>query len=126
MNRQDIIAMAREAGFLTGSRDYCDGSGQFPFVQSVATGNFLVELEKFHALAIAKDRKRLSTGVDLPPPQVASHDVDSVHGRWLAALKQIRESGWNEHPTAVWMQKVAAHAMEPSKWPAQPDQPPHE
>lgn len=45
--------------------------------------------------------------------------------RTLAALKTIRESGWNEHPTAVWMQKVAAHAMEPNKWPAQPTQPPH-
>lgn len=45
--------------------------------------------------------------------------------RTLQALKKIRESGWNEHPTAVWMQKVAAEAMEPGKWPEQPDQPPH-
>ena len=39
------------------------------------------------------------------------------------ALKTIRESGWNEHPTSIWMQKVAANAMEPNKWPKQPDQP---
>ncbi len=45
--------------------------------------------------------------------------------RMKAALKTIRESGWNEHPTAIWMQKVAAHAMEPHKWPEQPNQPPH-
>lgn len=41
-------------------------------------------------------------------------------------LQRIRHAGQNEHPTAQWMQKVAAHAMEPAQWPAQPDQPPHE
>lgn len=39
------------------------------------------------------------------------------------ALQQIREAGYNEHPTAVWMQKVAAHAMEPNKFPHPGEQP---
>jgi hypothetical protein len=34
----------------------------------------------------------------------------------LAALAKIRFAGNDSHPTAIWMQKVAAHAMEPEKW----------
>lgn len=54
--RDDILRMAREAGFITGTRDYADGDGAMPFVQSVATGTFLPELERFHALATERER----------------------------------------------------------------------
>lgn len=33
------------------------------------------------------------------------------------ALRQIRMAAYNDHPTCVWMQKVAAHALEPQKFP---------
>lgn len=56
MNRADVLRMAREAGFQTGTRDLADGNGGMPFVQSVATGNFLVELERFAALAVEHER----------------------------------------------------------------------
>lgn len=39
------------------------------------------------------------------------------------ALQQIRQAGYNEHPTSVWMQKVAAHALEPRKFPNPGEQP---
>jgi hypothetical protein len=51
--------MAREAGFQTGKRDYADGNGAYPFVVSVATGNFLVELKAFEALVRADERERI-------------------------------------------------------------------
>lgn len=40
-----------------------------------------------------------------------------------SALQQIREAGYNEHPTSVWMQKVAAHALEPQKFAHPGEQP---
>jgi len=39
------------------------------------------------------------------------------------ALSKIRFAGNNADATAVWMQKVAAHATEPAKWP-DPGSPP--
>ena len=39
------------------------------------------------------------------------------------ALQQIRQAGYNEHPTSVWMQKVAAHALEPQKFAHPGEQP---
>jgi hypothetical protein len=56
---KDTIDMAREAGFQTGKRDYADGNGTYPFVVSVATGNFLVELKAFEALVRADERERI-------------------------------------------------------------------
>jgi hypothetical protein len=46
------------AGFQTGKRDYADGSSTYPFVVSVATGNFLVELKAFEALVRADERNK--------------------------------------------------------------------
>jgi len=53
---RDTIELARMAGFQTGKRDYADGNGAYPFVVSVATGNFLVELKAFEALVRADER----------------------------------------------------------------------
>jgi hypothetical protein len=58
---KDTIDMAREAGFQTGKRDYADGNGTYPFVVSVATENFLVELKAFEALVRADERNRTWT-----------------------------------------------------------------
>lgn len=54
--RDDILSMAREAGFITGTRDYADGSGALPYVQSIATNTFLPELERFRAIATERER----------------------------------------------------------------------
>jgi hypothetical protein len=37
--------------------------------------------------------------------------------RYRAALEKIRFAGNASHPIAIWMQKVAAHAMQPEQWP---------
>jgi hypothetical protein len=50
--------MAREAGFQTGKRDYADGHGAYPFVVSVSTGNFPVELKAFADLVRADEREK--------------------------------------------------------------------
>lgn len=54
MSNDDIIRMAREAGFSTGTRDYADGNGGHPFVTPVASGSCLPEIERFAALVEAK------------------------------------------------------------------------
>ena len=51
-------------------------------------------------------------------------DKNTEIARLMVALKTIRFAGQNANPTTIWMQKVAAHAMEPNQWPEQPDKPP--
>lgn len=40
-----------------------------------------------------------------------------------AALTKIRTAGYNWDATSQWMQKVAANALEPGKWPDPGEQP---
>jgi hypothetical protein len=47
----------------------------------------------------------------------AGSDSKRLVMRYEAALKEIRFSGNAGDARAIWMQKVAAHAMEPEKWP---------
>ena len=61
---RDTIELARMAGFQTGKRDYADGSSTYPFVVSVATGNFLVELKAFEALVRADEREACAKVAD--------------------------------------------------------------
>lgn len=48
-----------------------------------------------------------SATTDTPPPEPVERH----------ALRQIREADPHEHSACVWMQKVAAHALEPQKFP---------
>lgn len=50
--------------------------------------------------------------------------ADQRRAHLETGLKVIRHAGQNFDSTAVWMQKIAAHALEPEKWPLPPDQPP--
>lgn len=50
MTDTDIIRMAREAGFMTGTRDYANGEGSLPFVMPIGTSTCLPELARFAAL----------------------------------------------------------------------------
>ena len=56
MNRDDIIRMAREAGFQTGVIHGADGSPIQTLVQHIGH-SCIVELERFYALAVAKERE---------------------------------------------------------------------
>lgn len=72
MNRQEIIAMAREAGFLP---------------------NSLTErswLERFAALVAAKERERLASDVELPKP--IERD-DTEHAVNYCTIDQARDYG---------------------------------
>lgn len=57
MNRDEIIEMARQAGFQTGAYDYADGNGGLPFIAPIASGNCLPEIERFAALVSEKERE---------------------------------------------------------------------
>jgi hypothetical protein len=55
--------------------------------------------------------------------ELSMDEKDEKIKRLEAALAKIRFAGNNAHATAIWMQKVAAHAMEPEKWPDPGPQP---
>lgn len=54
--REQVIAWAREAGFMTGTVDYADGEGAFPVAQAIASGNCLHELVRLCTLAMSAGR----------------------------------------------------------------------
>lgn len=56
MTRDEIINMAREAGFQTGVIHGADGSPIQTLVQHIGH-SCIVELERFYALAVAKERE---------------------------------------------------------------------
>jgi hypothetical protein len=73
------------AGFQTGKRDYADGSSTYPFVVSVATGNFLVELKAFEALVRADEREACAQiAADYGPsrPILSKNPSSQIVGRW--------------------------------------------
>ena len=57
MTQNEIIKMARESGFITGTKDYADGNGSVKYAVPVGTSGCLVELEKFAQLVAAKERE---------------------------------------------------------------------
>ena len=56
MTRDEIIKLAREAGFITGVTHASSGF-HHPFVHPVAFATCLTELERFAALVAAAERK---------------------------------------------------------------------
>lgn len=69
--KEQIIAMARKAGFTTGTRDYADGEGGIPYVTPVATGSCLNELERLATLVRDNYRAELLAGVGEPVAEVS-------------------------------------------------------
>ena len=64
MTDDDIIRMAREAGFQTGVIHGADGSPIQTLVQHISH-SCIVELERFYALAVAKEREACAQVCDL-------------------------------------------------------------
>jgi len=56
MNRDEIIAMAREAGFRTGQINLSTGDPA-PFIAPANGTSCMVELERFAALVAARERE---------------------------------------------------------------------
>lgn len=101
MNRDDILRMAREAGFITGTRDYADGDGAMPFVQSVATGTFLPELERFYSLAVERERTAR---------QEAQAENEELKARLARAGVEQRRAVWRERMECAGIVRANAEA----------------
>ena len=56
MNREQVIELARAAGFQTGSINQADGSFGYHWVAPIGNG-CIVELERFAALVAAAERE---------------------------------------------------------------------
>lgn len=56
MSRDEIMAMAREAGFRTGQINLSNGP-PVPFIAPASGTNCMVELERFAALVAAAERE---------------------------------------------------------------------
>lgn len=56
MSHDEIMAMAREAGFRTGQINLSNGP-PVPFIAPASGTNCMVELERFAALVAAKERE---------------------------------------------------------------------
>jgi hypothetical protein len=57
MTQDEIIEMAKQAGFQTGFINYMSGLGGYPFVKVIGTGEVLPNLERFAKLVAAKERE---------------------------------------------------------------------
>ena len=56
MKQDDVLRLAREAGFATGTIDLADRSGSYPLVMHYGNG-CAVELERFAELVAAEERE---------------------------------------------------------------------
>jgi hypothetical protein len=82
MTQDEIIEMARQAGFITGTKDYADGNGGVKYAAPVATGSCLVELKAFAKLVAAKER------------EACAKVCDELHEDWKwRAAESIRARG---------------------------------
>lgn len=85
MNRNDIIRMAREAGFITGVTHASNGF-HHPFVHPVVLASCLPELERFAALVAEHEREACAAIVEVEAmtyaePTWALRIVDRIRAR---------------------------------------------
>jgi len=95
-----------------------DANGRVMIVQqSHANPGFGKAFEDMAAMEGKPRKMRLiKCTPDLVPEIVALKSQAPISAE-RHGLQQIREAVYNDHPTCVWMQKVAAHALEPLKFP---------
>ena len=76
MTRDDVIRMAREAGFRSGNITLSAGE-PIPFVAPLSATNCIVELENFAAIVAAAEREACAKVCDelFPPPRWAAGTV---------------------------------------------------
>ena len=106
MNRDDIIRMAREAGFQTGVIHGADGSPIQTLVQHIGH-SCIVELERFYALAVAKEREAR---------QQAQREAEALRGRivksGLELHRAVRDAAKDEREACAQVCDLEA-----AKWP---------
>lgn len=85
--REQVIAWARKAGFMTGTVDYADGEGAFPVAQAIASGNCLHELVRLCTLAMSAGRAQgLREAAAFVGPDLQTGEGESL----AAAIEQLR------------------------------------
>jgi hypothetical protein len=82
---------------------------------------------------LSRDRRKVMRMLDrcsanstLPSWAINGKAVTEVDRPLVEALEIIRRASRNLEPTAQWMQRVAAWALEPHKWPRPETEPPGE
>ena len=85
MTRDDIIRMAREAGFRTGSYALSNGD-ECVFAHPVAFSDCIPELERFAALVAAAERESWSNACDSPtsPSRTSNPSRSWITEHWIA------------------------------------------
>lgn len=115
MNRDEVILMAREAGFQTGVVHGPDGNPAYPLVQPVGHG-CMVELERFASLVAAAERRKHQSDIEAWKAEAAT--AEKWRGMALAkdpmhpgkAVQEIqRESMEREREACAKL--AAAHPM---------------
>ena len=56
--REEVIRMAKRAGFIAGTQDYLGGSGSMRFVRPLSSHDCLPEIERFAAIVNDEVRSR--------------------------------------------------------------------
>ena len=92
MSQDEIIAMAREAGFRTGKIDLSIGE-PVPFIAPASGTSCMVELERFAALVAAAEREACATACDAIYHQFIGPAFGEVRHGVAACAAAIRESG---------------------------------
>ena len=82
MTRDDIIRMAREAGFRAGHIELY-GSDPMPFVAPCSATDCMPELVRFAAIVAAAERERLAQHCESPKR--------TAEGWWSLTAEEIRK-----------------------------------
>lgn len=86
INRDDVIRLACEAGFLTGVMHDAAGAPVWPLVQPAGNG-CIVELERFAALVAATEREACAVVCDPQPGIRYSPNSQSARQQCAAAIR---------------------------------------
>jgi hypothetical protein len=107
MTQDEIIEVAKQAGFQTGFINYMSGLGGYPFVKVIGTGEVLPNLESFAKLVAAKAIKDLES--QEPVAWVAEDICKGQHidGRprkiWWECEKGVGMAFYTHPPQRTWV-----------------------
>lgn len=78
MHRDELIRLAREAGFRAGHVMLSVGE-PLPFIAPISATSCLVELERFAALVAAAEREQCAKVCDTTPPYPFRPSIEAAH-----------------------------------------------
>lgn len=91
MTRDDIIRMAREAGFRAGHIELYN-SDPMPFVAPCSATDCMPELERFASIVAAVEGSRIARAALTPAPTESAED-DDLYWRLHAMSKSLEGAG---------------------------------